>query len=179
MSNLDLGRYLVQHPNISRLKLVSTFPTIPVTNHRPTPPLVPARGNLTRIEPHARPRHYTWESQRSTSSIFIYRHSLFILLQRNVLVDDNGVARLGGLGSAFTLSLPASCHSDVGPERPLRDTAPELITPQAFGLVHVRITKATDMFDFGMLAHEVGRSLLYHLLLGYSSNHVGSRSSPE
>ena len=84
------------------------------------------------------------------------------------MVDDNGVARLGGLGSAFSLSLPGSCQSDVGLVRPPRDAAPELITPHAFGFVHVRITKATDMFDFGMLAQEVGRSLLYLLLSGHS-----------
>jgi len=87
-----------------------------------------------------------------------YMHSLDIVhgsvKMRNVLVDSNGVARLGGLGSAFSLSLPAS-WSDADAERLFCGIAPELINPQAFGLVHARTTKATDMFAFGMLAWEV------------------------
>lgn len=111
--------------------------------------------------------------------LFLYVATLVHSPQRNVMVDDNGVARLGGLGSAFALSLPSSYQSDLGPVRPPRDAAPELITPHAFGLVHVRITKATDMFDFGTLTQEVDRSLLYLLLSGHSSIYIGSRSSPE
>ncbi|KAF9793040.1 kinase-like domain-containing protein [Thelephora terrestris] len=73
---------------------------------------------------------------------------------KNVLVDGDNVARLGGLGSAFALSLPAS-WSDVESQRLFCGFAPELIDPDAFGLVHARATKATDMFAFGMLAWEV------------------------
>ena len=80
-------------------------------------------------------------------------HSIF---QRNVLVDRNGVARLGGLGSAFSLSLPAS-WSEVAAARLFCGIAPELVSPHTFGLVHARTTKATDMFAFGMLAWEVSR----------------------
>lgn len=83
-------------------------------------------------------------------------HSPLTLFQRNVLVDDNGIARLGGLGSAFALSLPAS-WSDVDSEKLFCGFAPELISPDAFGFVHARTTKATDMFAFGMLAWEVSR----------------------
>ena len=77
-------------------------------------------------------------------------------LQRNVLVDDNGVARLGGFGSAFSLSLPVS-WSDVDPGRLFCGIAPELITPGTFGLVYARTTKATDIFAFAMLVWEVSR----------------------
>lgn len=82
------------------------------------------------------------------------RRGVFTFVQRNILVDSNGVARLGGLGSAFALSLPAS-WSDIGAERLFCGIAPELINPHTFGLVHARTTKATDMFAFGMLAWEV------------------------
>ena len=85
-----------------------------------------------------------------------YTASVFTLLKRNVLVDDEGVTRLGGFGSAFALSLPAS-WCDVDAERLFRGIAPELIDPQAFGLVHARTTKASDMFTFGMLAWEVNK----------------------
>lgn len=90
---------------------------------------------------------------------FSHYRSVLTLLKRNVLVDGDGVPRLGGLGSAFTLSLPAS-WSDVEAERLPRGIAPELINPQAFGLMHARTTKATDMFAFGMLAWEVNRSFM-------------------
>jgi hypothetical protein len=80
-------------------------------------------------------------------------------LQKNVLVDGDNVARLGGLGSAFALSLPAS-WSDVESQRLFCGFAPELIDPDAFGLVHTRATKATDMFAFGMLAWEVSTIFL-------------------
>jgi len=91
------------------------------------------------------------------SSLFLLRrYGPLTLFKRNVLVDSNGAARLGGLGSAFSLSLPAS-WSDADAERLFCGIAPELINPQAFGLVHARTTKATDMFAFGMLAWEVSR----------------------
>jgi serine/threonine protein kinase len=79
--------------------------------------------------------------------------------KRNVLIDGNGVARLGGLGAAFPPSLPDS-WSDVGSGRLFCGIAPELIDLPAFGFVHSRATKATDMFSFGMLAWEVGQIFL-------------------
>lgn len=79
--------------------------------------------------------------------------------QRNVLVDKDGVARLGGLGSAFSLSLPIS-WSDIETGSPFCGTAPELVKPDAFGLVHARATKATDMFGFAMFAWEVSSTFV-------------------
>lgn len=117
MGNVDLGRYLAQHPNVSRLKLLA-------------------------------------EIARALK----YMHSQDVVhgnvRMRNVLVDNNGVSRVGGLGSAFSLSLPAS-WSDVESDRLFYGIAPEIIYPDAFGFVHARPTKATDMFGFGMLAWEV------------------------
>ena len=92
-------------------------------------------------------------------------HGLLTFFQRNVLVDSDGVSRLGGLGSAFSLSLPAS-WSDVESETLFCGIAPELIDPHAFGFVHARPTKATDMFGFGMLAWEVSRILSVSKSLG-------------
>ena len=100
------------------------------------------------------------------------RLGVLTLFQRNVLVDSNGVARLGGLGSAFALSLPAS-WSEVAAGRLFCGIAPELINPHTFGLVHARTTKATDMFAFGMLTWEVSRifrsSDLEVIVLSYRS----------
>ncbi|KAF9793044.1 kinase-like domain-containing protein [Thelephora terrestris] len=74
---------------------------------------------------------------------------------RNVLVDTNDVARLGGLGSSFAVSLPASWSDVESDSRLFSGIAPELIDPHAFGFADARATKATDMFAFGMLAWEV------------------------
>ena len=79
---------------------------------------------------------------------------MFIPSKRNILVGSDGIACLGGLGSAFSLTLPAS-WSDTAAERLFCGLAPELINPHTFGFVHARATKATDMFAFGMLAWEV------------------------
>lgn len=108
-------------------------------------------------------------------SPLMHRNSALTLLQRNVLVDNDGVACLGGLGSAFSLSLPAS-WSDVDTERLFCGIAPELINPDAFGFAHARTTKATDMFAFGMLAWEVSRTFVCLPISGCSSD---PRSSPE
>jgi len=140
MDNLDLGQYMADRPGVSRLELVCT---------------ILARRDLTCIELHAQLGHHAWEHQDGMSSLFLLRrYGPLTLFKRNVSVDGNGVARLGGLGSAFSLSLPAS-WSDAGAERLFCGIAPELINPQAFGLVHARTTKVTDMFAFGMLAWEV------------------------
>lgn len=44
MDNHDLGRYLADHPSVSRLELVSTALTISVTGHRPTPHFLSSSG---------------------------------------------------------------------------------------------------------------------------------------
>lgn len=80
---------------------------------------------------------------------------MLTLPKRNILVDKDGVACLGGLSSAFVPSLPGS-WSDVTAERWFCGIAPELINPCAFGFSHARTTKATDVFAFGMLVWEVG-----------------------
>ena len=84
--------------------------------------------------------------------------SVFTLFQRNVLIDSDGIARLGGLGSAFAISRPFH-WSDLDTEGPFRgivvELVDELIDPRTAGHVHPRTTKATDVFAVGSLAREV------------------------
>ena len=176
MENMDLGQYITQHPNISRVKLVSMAFTIlsaaiPWLNH------FTADRDLTCIELHAQPRYHPWKHKVGMSSYFLWYRSMFTPFQRNVLVDSNDVARLGGLGSAFGLSLPVS-WSDVESEKLFCGIAPELIDPRAFGFVHARTTKATDMFAFGMLAWEVRFISFYSPVSRNSFAYVSLSSSP-
>jgi hypothetical protein len=84
-----------------------------------------------------------------------YRRNKFTLFQKNVLVDSNDVARLGGLGSSFAVSLPASWSDVESDSRFFSGIAPELIDPHAFGFADARAAKAKVMFAFCMLAWEV------------------------
>ena len=102
---------------------------------------------------------------------------MFTLFKRNVLVDNDCVARLGGLGSAFSLSLPTSWFAPTA-ERLFCGIAPELIHPHAFGFVHARTTKATDVFAFGMLAWEVSQFFACPSVSRYSLVGAGSSSLP-
>ena len=75
--------------------------------------------------------------------------------QQNILVGPNGTPCITGFGSSFILSRPDlwSDADDVGFHRGI---APELMRPLERGKPATRITKASDMYAFGMLTWEVG-----------------------
>jgi len=68
-------------------------------------------------------------------------------------VGPDGTPRITGFGSSLMISRP-----DLWPERfdPHRGSAPELVCPHKSGKHAARITKASDMYAFGMLTWEVG-----------------------
>ena len=98
------------------------------------------------------------------------------------MVDDDGVACLGGLGSALVPSLAFLVPSfpadwpDVASEKWFPGTAPELVDPGAFGLTQAHTTKTTDIFAFGMLAWEVSQFSACLPILRYLTAGAGSRS---
>lgn len=84
----------------------------------------------------------------------ITRHVLTAtFFQTNVLVDDEGTPRIGGLGSA-TSEFSSVSWSEV-PDTLTRSSAPELVDPEAFELSNVRPTKASDVYAFGVLVYRV------------------------
>jgi serine/threonine protein kinase len=78
MENMDLGQYLAQHPNVSRLKLVSIYFTIPAAMPWLNPFSTAVR-NLTWIEIRTQPRRHAWEHQVGMSSHFVQYRSMFTL----------------------------------------------------------------------------------------------------
>lgn len=73
--------------------------------------------------------------------------------QTNVLVDSEDTPRIGGLGSVFVET--SSLFWSEDPYQFTRCSAPELVNPEAFGLCKAQVTKASDIFAFGMLAYQV------------------------
>ena len=82
-----------------------------------------------------------------------FSHAL-IFVQTNILVDAGGHVRIAGLGAA---SIP-SVVSEVEVDWSFYGAAPELIDPQRFGLVGAEITKASDIYAFGIIAWQVSRA---------------------
>jgi len=75
--------------------------------------------------------------------------------QTNVLVDSEDTPRIAGLGSALVhwQSSPVAWLDDS--HELTRSSAPELVTPDAFGLPGPQATEASDIYSFGVLAYQV------------------------
>ena len=78
MENMDLGQYITQHPNISRLMLVSMAFTI-LSAAIPRLNRFTADRDLTCIELHAQPRYHPWEHKVGMSSHFLWYRSMLTL----------------------------------------------------------------------------------------------------
>lgn len=72
---------------------------------------------------------------------------LLTSFQTNILVGDDGRARIAGLGVA---SVPSTTTVDV--DRSFHGAAPELIDPRRYGLTDTRATTASDVYAFAILA---------------------------
>lgn len=70
-------------------------------------------------------------------------------------MDNDGRARIAGLGTAFTTS--ATLAVDVDPS--FHGAAPELIDPRRWGFSSARATLATDVYAFAVLAWQVRMKL--------------------
>ena len=70
-------------------------------------------------------------------------------------MDNDGHARIGGLGTAFVISATPTADADAS----FYGAAPELIDPRRWGFTGARATTATDVFAFAVLAWEVGMKL--------------------
>ena len=77
-------------------------------------------------------------------------------IKANVLVDQNGHARLADFGLLTIMSDPANglSSSSFTQGGTSRWMSPELINPQRFGLENSRPTKASDCYALGMVIYE-------------------------
>ena len=79
-----------------------------------------------------------------------FSHGL-IFIQTNILVNAGGHVRIAGLGAA---SIPPTLPW-IDVDQFFHSAAPELIDPQRFGFSGTEITKASDIYAFGVIAWEV------------------------
>ena len=161
--HLCLKDYLHRNPKANKLKLVrrSTVDCDPPDYHsRPRQVLGIARGLQHMHDQGIVHGHLT--SVRSSLIPNLRNLRSLTSSQQNILVDPDGTPRIADFGSSFVLSCPDSWSENdaVGFHR---GSAPELVRPRKPGAPAARITKATDIYAFGMLAWEVGTVLYRNL----------------
>lgn len=79
----------------------------------------------------------------------------FIHLQANILIDDDGHARLAGFALVTIASDRTSVTSTQGAGGAVAWMSPELLYPQKFGLEKRRPTTGSDCYALGMVIYEV------------------------
>ena len=79
----------------------------------------------------------------------------FTCLQTNVLVDSEDTPRVAGLGSALVHSQSSPVVWSDDSHELTRCNTPELVNPEAFGLLGPQPTKASDIYALGVLAYQV------------------------
>ena len=85
-----------------------------------------------------------------------------LLLQTNIRIDGQGIARIAGFASATLALGPGIALEDIdlGVESNVsRWCSPEMLHPDGFDLAEARTLKARDVYAFGMLAYEVSATL--------------------
>ena len=78
--------------------------------------------------------------------------------QGNILIDGEGVARIGDFGIAGVITDPhvtGLCGTTDCRQGVVRYMAPEQVNPQMFGLKNSDAIKATDVHSFAMTIYEV------------------------
>ena len=78
-----------------------------------------------------------------------------LVSQGNVLIDDDGNARLTDFGMALVSEATSYGYASAHGSGAIRWTAPELIDPEEFEMEDSRPTPASDIFSFACMAVEV------------------------
>ena len=73
----------------------------------------------------------------------------------NILVDDNGRARLTDFGMALIAEGTAYNYGSLHGGGAIRCSAPELLDPEEFGFENSRPTFQSDIYAFGCICFEV------------------------
>jgi len=80
-------------------------------------------------------------------------------LQKNIRIDGRGVAQIAEFASATMILESDTALEDIDESveaNMSRWCSPEILHPGSFGLTEAKVTKASDIYAFGMLAYEVG-----------------------
>ena len=81
-----------------------------------------------------------------------------LTVQGNILIDEDGVARLGDFGIAAVISDPTIVEQSgttTSASGVVRYKAPELLYPLQFNLKNSNPTKESDIYSFAMVSYEV------------------------
>lgn len=96
----------------------------------------------------------------STERAFGLSHApTYFFVQGNVLVDDDGTARLGDFGITAIITDPSVVEpGSTTTSKPgvVRYMAPELLNPTQFNLANKNPTKESDVYSFALTTYEVG-----------------------
>lgn len=90
-----------------------------------------------------------------------------MFVQTNILIGAGGYVRTACPGTAFT----SFTTSRMDVDRFSHGPKPKLINPRRFGSVNIEITKASDIYAFGVIAWEVSR--LYANSSGQNTKRIG------
>jgi Protein tyrosine and serine/threonine kinase len=99
-----------------------------------------------------------WRYQRSNVYFQHYPNSLsYHGKQANILIDDEGHACLAdfGLTTIIPDTIPGYSMTTMTNEGTLRWMAPELLSPEQFGLTKCILSEESDIYAFGMVVYEV------------------------
>ena len=90
---------------------------------------------------------------------------MFVLVQGNILVADDGTARLGDFGITGAITDPTTVEpGSTTTSKPgvVRYMAPEILNPPQFSLPNSNPSKESDVYSLAMTAYEVHSSHALH-----------------
>ena len=94
----------------------------------------------------------------------MYQFSIFLSVQGNILITEEGDACLGDFGVAAILTDPSVVERDsttTAKKGAVHYMSPELLNPPRFGLERSNHSKESDVFSFAMTTYEVFPSISF------------------
>ena len=157
MDNGNINEFVKAHPDASRPVLVR-FPScfLSLLGIDPRTIGIACRSNHG-VNLHARPGNISRESKRGTRSYSaaIFPYETDLIPESNILIDNDGRARLTDFGLIALLPGQPTFVSSYTGSGTVRWMSPETLSPDEFGLTTARPTRESDCYALGMVIYEV------------------------